>query len=582
MIDANPIYTLRDYSKPSHEGYKKTIELPIGKMWIVKLHNDILMFQQHQGESLSEAWTRFKDLLKKVPHYGIDLWLQVQIFYDHVNPVTRRTIDQSTGDVPSTSDRRFIELENQVQCLMEAHLALTQPTQVNKITTSCEICSGPHDTQYCMKIPNKPLFNMHPCVPIKLEASDARLSKFEADFKQQQSEMTNKIDTVLKAITDRIAGALPSDTVKNPKLSTFLIFSACSYPTEDPQCSTHIHGLTNTITIHPKQQNDSRDRMAEGEEQKREGDLEDTNTIAYIEERRDRPLLERKDITVVDNLGSNKDDKGIKWLDVEEPSDLVNTSEESVYESLIKEMPKCSLNYNVRKNGYEYRGRNFVGLGRDMRVFVGNISYVIDFTILENIESSINPSLSHVIFRRSFIEIVCLAINRKHGLMTFMDRTKEITFKTPYKDPKKSELSSEGHDLLSSRVILNEDDYDRGCRKPSDLEEGFYRDTIKLGPKYVTGMYDEGEVTMHAPSDERFDSFYHAYVNYMRVIGRKAHLLEDKQIPSVGVFDAVFLALGWLMEEIHMTLEKKQTRLRTYTKSLEDFCKQWLETASQA
>ncbi|GJZ17966.1 hypothetical protein Tco_0554089 [Tanacetum coccineum] len=40
----------------------------------------------------------------------------------------------------STSDRRLIELENQVQRLMEAHLALTQPTQVNKITTLCEIC----------------------------------------------------------------------------------------------------------------------------------------------------------------------------------------------------------------------------------------------------------------------------------------------------------------------------------------------------------------------------------------------------------------------------------------------------------
>ncbi|GKF11849.1 hypothetical protein Tco_0049775, partial [Tanacetum coccineum] len=33
---------------------------------------------------------------------------------------------------------------------MEAYLAPTQPTQVNKITTSCEICCGPHDTQYCM------------------------------------------------------------------------------------------------------------------------------------------------------------------------------------------------------------------------------------------------------------------------------------------------------------------------------------------------------------------------------------------------------------------------------------------------
>ncbi|GJT12855.1 hypothetical protein Tco_0859897 [Tanacetum coccineum] len=50
------------------------------------------------GESLSEAWTRFKDLLQKVPHHGIDLWLQVKIFYDHVNPATRRTIDQSAGD----------------------------------------------------------------------------------------------------------------------------------------------------------------------------------------------------------------------------------------------------------------------------------------------------------------------------------------------------------------------------------------------------------------------------------------------------------------------------------------------------
>ncbi|GKB37852.1 hypothetical protein Tco_0882794 [Tanacetum coccineum] len=53
---------------------------------------------------------------------------------------------------------------------------------------------------------------------------DARLSKFEADFKQQQSEMNNKIDTVLKAITDRLAGSLPSDMVKNPKLSASPVY----------------------------------------------------------------------------------------------------------------------------------------------------------------------------------------------------------------------------------------------------------------------------------------------------------------------------------------------------------------------
>ncbi|GKB77796.1 hypothetical protein Tco_0944691 [Tanacetum coccineum] len=52
-----------------------------------------------------------------------------------------------------------------------------------------------------------------------MASQDARLSKFKADLKQQQCEMTNKIDTVLKAINDRITGALPSDTVKNPKLN---------------------------------------------------------------------------------------------------------------------------------------------------------------------------------------------------------------------------------------------------------------------------------------------------------------------------------------------------------------------------
>nr|GEU46918.1 MAK10-like protein [Tanacetum cinerariifolium] len=38
---------------------------------------------------------------------------------------------------------------------MEAHLSPTQPTQVNKITTSCEIYGGPHDTQYCMEDPEQ-------------------------------------------------------------------------------------------------------------------------------------------------------------------------------------------------------------------------------------------------------------------------------------------------------------------------------------------------------------------------------------------------------------------------------------------
>ncbi|GJV67825.1 hypothetical protein Tco_1483334 [Tanacetum coccineum] len=55
------------------------------------------MFQQHQGESFYDAWNRFKDLLRKVPHHGLDLWIQVQIFYDHVNYTTQMAIDDAAG-----------------------------------------------------------------------------------------------------------------------------------------------------------------------------------------------------------------------------------------------------------------------------------------------------------------------------------------------------------------------------------------------------------------------------------------------------------------------------------------------------
>ncbi|GJW26121.1 hypothetical protein Tco_0039932 [Tanacetum coccineum] len=88
-----------------------------------------------------ESWALLEDLAL----YDNESWNDPRDFAKLVKAIAL------PQDVPSTSDCRLIKLENQVQRLMEAHLALTQPTQVNKITTLCEICSGPHDTQYCME-----------------------------------------------------------------------------------------------------------------------------------------------------------------------------------------------------------------------------------------------------------------------------------------------------------------------------------------------------------------------------------------------------------------------------------------------
>ncbi|GJT19303.1 hypothetical protein Tco_0878009 [Tanacetum coccineum] len=123
MGDENPIRTLGDYSNPSHEGYRNTIELPEGNN-VVPIRSDTIRLVQNGcsfhglrsedpnqhlkdflklvdsldlDESLSEAWTRFKDLLQKVPHHGIDRWLQIQFFYDHVSFHLKCEIDRATG-----------------------------------------------------------------------------------------------------------------------------------------------------------------------------------------------------------------------------------------------------------------------------------------------------------------------------------------------------------------------------------------------------------------------------------------------------------------------------------------------------
>ncbi|GJR07252.1 MAK10-like protein [Tanacetum coccineum] len=188
MGDANPIRTLEDYSKPSYEGYRNTIEVPQGNNvvplrsdtirerthmrlfqfsirdqasnWLerlpagsistwedlticflaqffpsgrtIKLRNDILMFQQHQGEtSINRPVNGPRDFAKSVKAISLP------------------------QDVPSTSECRLIELENQVQRLMDNYFAPKQNNHVNKIASSCEICGGPHDTQYYMEDPEQ-------------------------------------------------------------------------------------------------------------------------------------------------------------------------------------------------------------------------------------------------------------------------------------------------------------------------------------------------------------------------------------------------------------------------------------------
>lgn len=48
-------------------------------------------------ELLDEAWERYKDILRKCPHYKLPVWLQVHTFYNGLGSNTRIMIEVAVG-----------------------------------------------------------------------------------------------------------------------------------------------------------------------------------------------------------------------------------------------------------------------------------------------------------------------------------------------------------------------------------------------------------------------------------------------------------------------------------------------------
>ncbi|GKE31736.1 hypothetical protein Tco_1451058, partial [Tanacetum coccineum] len=71
----------------------------------VFLRNQLLVFQQHQDESLYDSWTGFKDVIRKVPNLGLSIWTLIEIFVKHLDSLSRHIINLiAEGDLRKFSD----------------------------------------------------------------------------------------------------------------------------------------------------------------------------------------------------------------------------------------------------------------------------------------------------------------------------------------------------------------------------------------------------------------------------------------------------------------------------------------------
>ncbi|GJX87457.1 hypothetical protein Tco_0339471 [Tanacetum coccineum] len=137
---------------------------------------------------------------------------------------------------------------------------------------------------------------------------------------------------------------------------------------------------------------------------------------------------------------------------------------------------------------------NFTGMIKEMHIFIGNFTYALDFMIVEDISSIIDPRLSQVVLGKPFVEISNMTYDPPDGVVRFINGTDEIAYKMPYKIEQYNSLSDLEKEHTKSVYLRNVEEKRRGVEYVMRKILGFYKECLEVGPVYLTGVVDEDEV----------------------------------------------------------------------------------------
>ncbi|GKC31428.1 hypothetical protein Tco_1038722 [Tanacetum coccineum] len=273
-------------------------------------------------------------------------------------------------DVPSTSDCRLIELENQVQRLIKAHLAPKSSNQVNKIASSYEIYSGftfinPNYLNYSHALKSS--------VPYRVLCSDWKLhglrERQEAEKRREESDEETKEETEEEEEDDPEYFDIPP-TIEELSYHEWLLKNP-----RPPWVNAKI----------------------------KTGNLDNIKISCMVGQ-----FLKRQ-----------------AYIDPESP---INVMSRLNYYWIMSEGLKLR-----RKLSNHKKISNFVGRVKRLKVFVGNFTYECDFVMLEDTTSVIDHYLGGMVFGKPFVKETGLVYNKDEGTVTFEKDEEKITFKMPHK-----------------------------------------------------------------------------------------------------------------------------------------------------
>nr|GEZ14747.1 MAK10-like protein [Tanacetum cinerariifolium] len=519
MGDKNHICTLGDYSKPSHKGYRNTIELPVGNN-MVPLQSDTIRLVKNgctfHGLRSNDPNQHLKDFLKLMESLDLDgenrermrlhlfqfpfaikLAIGLNVFQHDPSPHGRILLlisllnsFQREGPLNSTMISRCSN--NIMENLYLKH-GLVSRTYCKKSLIMASTFGSQTKYFMIMSIPSQdePLTNRHVqhddmigkinllWKTIFEKRNDAPISESAGNF------MTSKnIDSISHIEREE----LRRKGIKSPlKLFSSKYISPASIIelNKNPSAPKRVH-FVNSLVIPRKEEVKV---VIDEEEGKIVNDEEFKEILEYEEDDEDGENF--NSFPTMEELTHHE------WL-------LNNPRPLWVKERIrARSLNNIKISYMI---GYFFKIHAYIDLESPINIMSRrSFAYECDFMILEDTTSIIDRHLREMAFGRPFINETGLVYNKEKGTVMFKQNDKKITFKMPHtmKVFKKTRLMGLSTDSIPSSAY--EENFGHGrthCYQSLLIGDEYRQDEgDRRGIRHLLWleketMDDKGEVTL--------------------------------------------------------------------------------------
>ncbi|GKE09258.1 reverse transcriptase domain-containing protein [Tanacetum coccineum] len=180
------------------------------------LKNDITNFQQKFDETFSEAWDRFKELLRKCPHHGFSKLYQIDTFYSALTQSDQDSLnaaaDVSTTTSSSSHSPDITALTDIVKELVLMNKA-NQQAFVKGVEETCVDCGGPHPYYECLATDSN-TFNAYAATGTYNQGGNGYRPQGDPNYRASNQMGPPGFPPNQNPSG---SGSLPSNTVANPK-----------------------------------------------------------------------------------------------------------------------------------------------------------------------------------------------------------------------------------------------------------------------------------------------------------------------------------------------------------------------------